>query len=76
MRLLILTMDTRINGEDLALTPYLFFVGFSGTVIKVYGIGLCWGYFAFSINIGFGVPKQYPTFKHYSKNKEQDAPPL
>lgn len=54
--------DTRDNGEDFALTPYLFLVYFNSE-IKVFGIGLCWGFYSFYLGIGFNIPKDYKFFK-------------
>ena len=54
--------NTKSNKEDFALTPYLFLVWFSGEVVKVYGIGICWGYHSFYIGIGKNVPKNINSF--------------
>ena len=54
--------DTRTNKEDFALTPYLFSVYFSGEIIKVIGIGFCWGYYSFYIGVGKNIPKQVKRF--------------
>lgn len=67
MRALFGTMDTRSNNEDFALTPYLCSVISKGEVIKVYGMGICWGYFSFYMALGFNIPKEYPTFRHIKK---------
>ena len=63
MRILFGYQNTKTNGEDMALTPYLFRVFMHGVVVKIYGIGLCWFYHSFYIAIGFNVPKEFPTFK-------------
>ena len=55
--------DTRNNEEDFALTPYLFVVWASEDIIKVCGIGICWGYYSVYIGIGYGIPASYPSFK-------------
>jgi hypothetical protein len=60
--------DTRTNKEDFALTPYLFGVWVIGEVIKVRGIGICWGYYSFYLGLGWNIPKNYPNFKALSKN--------
>lgn len=65
MRILSGFTDTRTNKEDFAITPYLFGVWFTGDILKVYGFGLCWGYYALFISIGFNLPKGYPFFKVY-----------
>jgi hypothetical protein len=36
--------NTRTNKEDFALTPYLFSVWVTGEIIKVRGVGICWGH--------------------------------
>jgi len=56
--------DTRDNGEDMALTPYLALVYYKGDV-KVYGLAICWIYFAAYIGIGINIPKNFPRFKKY-----------
>ena len=55
--------DTRTNKEDFALTPYLFGICLNGEIIKVYGIGICWGFYSFYLGIGFNIPSNYPSFK-------------
>jgi len=54
--------DTRTNGEDLAITPYLFRVKSIGKIVKVYGIGVCFGYWSIYLGLGFGIPKGHPRF--------------
>ncbi len=61
-------LDTRTNNEDFALTPYLFRVWMTGKIIKVRGIGICWGYYSVFLALGWNLPKGYPTFKVISKN--------
>lgn len=56
--------DTRTNKEDFALTPFLFGVWLNGGIIKVIGIGFCWGWLSCYIGLGFNIPKNYPTFKN------------
>jgi len=63
MRLIGGFQDTRLNNEDFAITPFLFRVCTKLEIVSVYGIGLCWGYYSFYIGFGFGIPKDYPTFK-------------
>lgn len=55
--------DTRDNQEDFAITPFLFLVYMNGGIIKVIGLGICWGWFSFYIGIGNNIPKGYPNFK-------------
>lgn len=52
-------MDTRTNKEDFALTPYIFLVKYIGE-FKIFGFGLCWGWWSISIQIGFNVPSEVP----------------
>lgn len=59
--------DTRLNGEDFAITPYIFSVFLNGKVIKLYGVGICWGYYAIYLGIGFNIPDNYPRFKSFIK---------
>ena len=67
IRLVIGLMDTRTNNEDFALTPYLF-TAYSKK--EVYGLGLCWGYFAFYVGTGYNVPDKYPLFRYIKYNKK------
>ena len=60
--------DTRTNGEDFAITPYLFAVWVTGKILKVRGIGLCWGYYSVYLGLGWNIPSNYPSFKNLSKN--------
>lgn len=66
MRILSGFLDTRGNKEDFALTPYLLLVLVNNS-FKIYGIGICWGYYSFYVGIGFNVPKHFPTFKNYGR---------
>lgn len=50
--------DTRGNDEDFALTPFLPLVYYNGKHIKVFGIGLCWGFYSVYIGIGINIPKE------------------
>ena len=63
MRILGGYQDTRTNKEDFAITPYLFGVWLTGQVVKVYGLGICWGYYSLFLAIGFNIPSNYPSFK-------------
>ena len=56
-------MNTKSNNEDFAITPYLFGVKVIGKKIKVIGLGICWGYASFFLGFGFGVSKNYQSFK-------------
>lgn len=55
--------NTRKNKEDFAITPYLFGVWIQEEIIKVYGMGLCWGFYSIYIGIGFNIPKGYGGFR-------------
>ena len=55
--------DTRTNNEDIALTPYLYGVFVKGDIIKVFGFGLCWGYYSIYVGLGFNLPKEHRGFK-------------
>lgn len=61
----------RTNGEDFALTPYVFTVYvtslFEQNKGKIFGIGLCWGFWSIFIGIGIDIPKSYPFFISYNK---------
>lgn len=59
--------DTRLNKEDIALTPYLFGVYVNGEILKVRGIGLCWLYYSVYIGIGLNIPKGVPGFINLTK---------
>jgi len=61
-------MNTRLNNEDFALSPYIFIVYHKGGKLKVFGIGLCWGFHSIHISLGVNLPKEYPTFKVHNKN--------
>jgi hypothetical protein len=56
--------NTKKVGEDFAITPYLFSVIVNGDIIKVFGIGICWGYYSFYIGIGYNIPEKYRGFKN------------
>jgi hypothetical protein len=60
--------DTRTNKENFALTPFLFGIWATGEIIKVRGIGICWGYYSIYLGLGWNIPKNYPSFKVESKN--------
>lgn len=62
--------DTRTNKEDFALTPYLFGVWVTDKIIKVRGIGICWGYYSVYLGLGWNIPNNYPSFKVLLKNSK------
>lgn len=64
MRFLIRAEDTRKNGEDFALTPFITIVWPSYLHIKSYGIGFNWGWKNITFLIGFHIPKSIPFFKY------------
>jgi hypothetical protein len=49
--------DTRTNSEDFAITPYIFGV-YVNLKIKVFGLGICWGWYSAYAGIGFNLPKE------------------
>lgn len=59
MRLVYGYQSTKKNEEDFAITPYLFSVFVYRKVLKIFGIGFCWGWASFYIGLGFGVPKNW-----------------
>jgi len=56
------TQDTRTNNEDFALTPFLFSVVATKQVFKIYGLGICWGWWAIHLGIMFYAPKELSRF--------------
>ena len=58
--------NTKKNGEDFALTPYLFLVNGQNYESKCLGIGICWGYYGFFIAFATNIPKGFPFFKKYN----------
>lgn len=69
MRLVGGYQDTRTNKEDFALTPYLFGVYVKERIIKIYGLGLCWGWISVYLGIGFNIPKNFQAFKKIRYDK-------
>jgi hypothetical protein len=65
--------NTKWNGEDMALTPYIFLVKSNACNSRTVGLGICWIHFAIAFCLGFNIPKSFPTFRiaHTRKNKEQ-----
>lgn len=66
-------LDTRTNGEDFAITPYLFGFCVNGEVIKNFGFGICWGYYSVCIGLGWNIPISVPKFqiKKHIKHKHE-----
>ena len=60
--------NTFANGEDFALTPYLFLV--ISKKVNVYGLGICWGHYAIFIGLGINVPMYIPSFINISKHRK------
>ena len=54
--------DIRTNKEDFALTPFLFLVNTKGKILKVVGVGFCWGFYSIYFGLGFNIPKHYSWF--------------
>lgn len=70
MRIQLFFQDTRANKEDFAITPYLFGCWLKFEVIGVYGLGICWGFYALFIGIGTNIPKHYPILRIKTLNKD------
>lgn len=69
MRIIIGYQNTKYNGDDLELTPFLFLVNPSVEIIKVYGIGICWLHQAIYIGLAFNLPKHFKkVFFNHTKN--------
>lgn len=68
MRILGGYQNTKNSNEDFALTPYIFSVMVRVEKTRAFGLGICWGYYAAYLGIGFNVPKSFKSFKRY-KNK-------
>jgi len=62
-------MDTRTNREDFAITPFIFGVWANATVIKVFGLGICWGWWSIYFGLGFNIPKKFPFFINHNLSK-------
>jgi hypothetical protein len=68
MRLVGGYQNTKTNNEDFAITPYLFGVWTSyAKIVRVRGLGICWGHHSAYIGIGINIPKNYPSFKIHKK---------
>lgn len=70
--ILFITQNQR--GNDFAITPYLFSVISISKEdeFKVFGLGVCWGFYAFAICIGFGLTNHYKFLKHIHLKKKGD----
>lgn len=69
MKLITGYQNTKNHNEDLALTPYLFLV--YNRNLKVYGIGLCWIYFAVFIGLGFNLMSFKSMFINLTRKKNE-----
>jgi hypothetical protein len=69
MRLIRGLQDTRTNGEDFALTPYLGLVKAVKRPMRLYGLSLTWGYYTIYLGLGFSLPKSYPNVFIKTKNR-------
>lgn len=58
-------IDTRTNGEDVALTPYIHGVWVNYETHKIVGLGVCFIYYSFFLGLGFNLPKGYQRFRIY-----------
>jgi hypothetical protein len=56
------TQDTRKNGEDFAITPFLFGVKSVNDPMRIYGLGLSWGWWAIHLSVIIGLPKGCKRF--------------
>jgi len=72
MRLIGGYQNTKTNGKDIALTPYLFGVNMNMKVIKAYGVGICWLYHSVYIAIGSNIPVEYPSWKILTPDKANE----
>lgn len=70
-RILFGYMNTYYNGEDFAITPYLYGWMPDTSEVKIIGLGLCWGYYSVTVAICNNTPEGFPTFKNYT-NKIDD----
>lgn len=61
--------NTKQYNLDFAITPYLFLVKPPLNIYKVYGLGICWGYYSFFIAILFNASKSYPKLKLININQ-------
>lgn len=61
--------DIRTNNEDLALTPFLFWVRSKNGKVDIYGLGISWFYYAIFLGIAFNYPKQIKRFLILNKKK-------
>jgi hypothetical protein len=59
--------STKLDNEDLALTPYLFLVKAKIEKSKIIGIGFFWIEYSFYIALGCNIHKMYPTFLNHTK---------
>lgn len=69
-------MDTRDNGEDFALTPYVGLVYSWVDIPKVVlsknvGLCLCWGWWAVALYLSFGLANRFPFFVTRNKVKNE-----
>ena len=56
-------LDTRINEEDFAITPYLSVFYAKNKGVLVTGLGLTWGWWALGLGIGNNLPKGIKRFR-------------
>ncbi len=59
--------NTKLDNEDLAITPYLFLVWTKLEIISIYGLGFCWWNHSIYIGFGYGIPKTFPFFRIHKK---------
>lgn len=59
--------NTKTQGEDMYLTPYLFLVNATDTeIVKVIGIGIGFIWWSFYIGIGYNVPKDMRGYNNHN----------
>ena len=68
MKILIISEDVRCNDENFILTPYLIPLYVNNKhKIKLFGLGIGWGYWNISFGLGFNIPKKIKLYRHYGR---------
>ena len=55
--------NTKLDCEDLELTPYIFLVNVKA--FRIYGLGICWLHQSFYVALGFNMPKKYKKLIYF-----------
>ena len=63
--------NTKLNCEDLELTPYIFLVNVKA--FRIYGLGICWLHQSFYVALGFNMPKKYNGFIKFFNHNNFDG---